>query len=135
VSRGRSRDAPGKRTPGQNGAPPVVVHSITDAAQAHSDDMDLRIRRYLISMGIRTVCVILVLVVHGPSRWVFAGLAIVLPYIAVVMANAAGNRRGSGARPVPAAQTPLSGTKNPEKPTGVQSSSGQPNSESDEWTA
>jgi hypothetical protein len=71
----------------------VVVHSITTAAQAHSDDQDARIRRYLFSMGLRTVCVVLVIVIDNPVRWVFAVLAVVLPYIAVVMANAAGGRR------------------------------------------
>ena len=70
-----------------------MVHSITGAAQGHSADLDARIKRYLISMALRTVCVILVLVIHSPIRWAFAVLAIVLPYIAVVMANAAGGRR------------------------------------------
>jgi hypothetical protein len=46
--------------------------------------------RYLISMAIRTACVLLVFVVHGPFRWVFAAGAIVLPYIAVILANASG---------------------------------------------
>jgi len=78
-----------------------VVHSITAAAQAHSDDLDKRIRRYLISMGIRTVCFILVLVIDSPVRWVFAALAIVLPYVAVVMANAAGGRRRPAIPAVP----------------------------------
>ena len=78
-----------------------MVHSITGAAQAHSDDLDTRIRRYLISMAIRTICVILVLVIHSPVRWAFAVLAIVLPYVAVVMANAAGSRRRPGNPPVP----------------------------------
>lgn len=69
------------------------MHTITGAAQRHSEDLDARIKRYLFSMALRTVCVILVLVIHSPIRWVFAVLAIVLPYIAVVMANAAGGRR------------------------------------------
>ena len=60
--------------------------------------MQQRATRYLLSMGIRTVCVILVIVVPGPLRWVFAVGAIVLPYIAVVRANAGGERRG---QPVP----------------------------------
>jgi DUF3099 family protein len=87
------------------------VHSITSATQAHSDDMDARIKRYLFSMGLRTVCVILVLVVHNPVRWVFAVLAVVLPYVAVVMANAAGNRRRSKVPPVPVARVPLGGSR------------------------
>ena len=86
------------------------MHSITTAAQAHSDDLDARIKRYLFSMGLRTVCVILVLVVHNPVRWVFAVLAVVLPYVAVVMANAAGNRRRSKLPPVPVARVPLGGS-------------------------
>jgi hypothetical protein len=114
-------------------APPPVVHSITDAVRAHSDDMDLRIKRYLISMGIRTVCVILVLIVHGPSRWVFAALAIVLPYIAVVMANVAGSRRGSAPQPVASTRLPIA--SDAEKSTGVQASSEQSGTQSHEWTA
>ena len=48
-------------------------------------------------MTIRTVCFVLAVVVHGPMRWVFVAFALVLPYIAVVMANAVGS--GSGAAP------------------------------------
>lgn len=43
--------------------------------------------RYLISMLIRTICFLLIFVVHGPLRWVFVAGALLLPYIAVVMAN------------------------------------------------
>ena len=74
------------------GEQPQVV-SITGAPRAHSDDLDKRISRYLTSMAIRTVCVILVVVVDSPVRWVFAVGAVVLPYVAVVMANARGDRR------------------------------------------
>jgi hypothetical protein len=95
--------------------------------------LDLRIKRYLISMGIRTVCVILVLVVHGPSRWVFAVLAICLPYIAVVMANVAGNGRGSGAQPVSSVRLPIAAAS--EKLTGAQASPEQTNFDSGERTS
>lgn len=84
-----------------------VVHSITGAVQPHSDDMDARIKRYLFSMALRTLCVVLVLVIDSPIRWVFAVLAVILPYIAVVMANAAGSRRRPGAAPVPIARVPI----------------------------
>lgn len=50
-------------------------------------------KRYLISMAIRTVCVVLAVVVSGPLRWIFIAGAVLLPYIAVVMANAVGERR------------------------------------------
>jgi hypothetical protein len=71
------------------------VYRITGAVRPHSDDLEQRMGRYLVSMLIRTVCVILVLVVPGPARWVFAVGAVVLPYIAVVMANTGHTRRDS----------------------------------------
>ena len=55
--------------------------------------------RYLKSMAIRTVCVLLVVVVPGPARWLFAAGAVGLPYVAVVMANA--RRSGRDADPIP----------------------------------
>ena len=69
-------------------------------------DMQQRAARYLMSMGIRTLCVILVIIVPGPLRWVFAVGAIVLPYIAVVAANAAGERRERPLQPPPPMERP-----------------------------
>jgi hypothetical protein len=77
--------------------PPEPVYSVTAARTGSSDDLSQRQRRYLISMSIRTVCFVLAVVVHGPVRWVFVSAALILPYIAVVMANAVGS--GSGAAP------------------------------------
>jgi hypothetical protein len=74
--------------------PEPEVHLISGARQAHSEDQDRRMRRYLISMAIRTACVVLAVIVDGPLRWVFFVGAVILPYIAVVMANAVGERRG-----------------------------------------
>jgi hypothetical protein len=68
--------------------------------------MQHRANRYLLSMGIRTLCVILVIIVPGPLRWVFAAGAIVLPYIAVVAANAAGERREPPLPPPPPMERP-----------------------------
>ena len=68
--------------------------------------MQQRAGRYLVSMGIRTLCVILVIVVPGPLRWVFAVGAIVLPYVAVVAANAAGERREPPLPPAPPSRLP-----------------------------
>ncbi|MCD5349633.1 DUF3099 domain-containing protein [Kineosporia mesophila] len=89
------------------------MHSITGAVSPHSDDLDARIRRYLISMSIRVACVILAIVVHTRwghwSWWIFAIGAVFLPYVAVVMANATDRRGGPGPAPVtPAARTALS---------------------------
>ncbi len=39
-------------------------------------------------MSIRAVCIVLAFVVPGPLRWVFIAGAVVLPYVAVVIANA-----------------------------------------------
>jgi hypothetical protein len=74
---------------------PVEVHTITSAPASQHDDLGLRMRKYLISMSVRTVCFVLAVVFEGPVRWVFLAAAVVLPYVAVVMANA-GPRRVSG---------------------------------------
>src|SRR5215207_8068476 len=68
------------------------VFQITGAPRSLSDDVRDRQRRYLISMSIRTVCFLLAIVVSGWMRWAFLVGALVLPYIAVVMANAGRER-------------------------------------------
>jgi len=82
------------------------VHSITGARRGVSDDVSSRTRRYLISMGIRTVCVILAVVVSGWARWVFIVGAVVLPYISVVLANGGRERIESPPVAHPYAQRP-----------------------------
>lgn len=64
------------------------VISITSARRALSEDVDDRNMRYLFSMTIRTICVIAAAIVPGWWKWVFAAGAIVLPMLAVLMANA-----------------------------------------------
>ncbi|HZK04793.1 MAG TPA: DUF3099 domain-containing protein [Actinomycetaceae bacterium] len=64
------------------------VYSITSAKRALSEDLHDRNIRYLVSMVIRTVCFLLMIVTPSPWRWVFAVGAIVIPYIAVTVANA-----------------------------------------------
>jgi len=103
------------------------VYRITSAAGSHSADMQQRAGRYLVSMGIRTLCVILVIVVPGPLRWVFAVGAIVLPYIAVVAANAAGERRGAPLQsPPPVAGRSLPAAAPPPSTEAVVEPVGQP---------
>jgi hypothetical protein len=69
------------------------VLSITTAPQTYDEEIRGRQRRYLISMGVRVLCFIgAVAVGPGPLRWVLVTGAIVLPYIAVVMANRASPR-------------------------------------------
>jgi hypothetical protein len=69
---------------------------ITTAAESHEHDISVRQRHYLVSMSIRVVCFIGAVVagVHGVT-WLWPLLivgAIVLPYVAVVGANAAHTR-------------------------------------------
>lgn len=69
-------------------APAGEVHTITEAQRGLSDEQIGRQRRYLISMLIRTACVLGAIVVPGWPRWVLIAGAVVLPYLAVVIANA-----------------------------------------------
>ncbi|MFH5877646.1 DUF3099 domain-containing protein [Arthrobacter sp. NA-172] len=63
------------------------VHSITDAAAAHSDDMRERMIKYAVAMGIRLVCIILIFVVDGWFKIIAIAGAVFLPWVAVVIAN------------------------------------------------
>lgn len=75
------------------------VHSITGAGESLSAEQTGRTRRYLVSMTLRTACVLLAIIVPGWPRWVFIAGAVALPYLAVVAANAGRSRRS--APPVP----------------------------------
>ncbi|WP_392968927.1 DUF3099 domain-containing protein [Streptomyces sp. LN245] len=69
----------------------VQVFRITGARQSLDDDVRGRQRRYVISMSVRTVSVILAAVlwnVERPVALVALVLGILLPYVAVVIANA-----------------------------------------------
>ena len=79
-----------------------VVQSVTTAPESLRDEQAARIRRYLVTMGIRTACFVLAALTatRGAPWWVwgsFALLAVVLPYIAVVLANAVRPRLGGRA--------------------------------------
>jgi len=63
---------------------------ITTANRSSADDIATRQRRYLLAMGFRTVCfVAAIFVTLTWARVVLIAAALVLPYVAVVMANAA----------------------------------------------
>lgn len=67
------------------------VFRITGARQSLADDVRGRQRRYIISMSVRTVSVVLAAVLWNVERHVAIValvLGILLPYIAVVIANA-----------------------------------------------
>lgn len=64
--------------------------AVTSLPQSPQDEATGRVRRYWIMMGIRMACFALTVLVtpYGWYTWVFAIAAAVLPYIAVVFANA-----------------------------------------------
>lgn len=72
------------------------VYSVTSAQQPLSVDQAWRTRRYLISMSIRISCFVACIVTDGILRWVCFVGALVLPWIAVVIANA-GRENAAGA--------------------------------------
>ena len=73
----------------QSGSPPdPSVHRVTSAQESLSEGQSRRTRRYLISMSIRTVCFLLAVFTNGWLQWAFLAGAVVLPYLAVVAANA-----------------------------------------------
>lgn len=65
---------------------------ITQAAYARSEDSAMRERRYLITMGIRTLCFVGLVFVPYWWRWIFLAGAAVLPGVAVILGNAADRR-------------------------------------------
>ncbi|HSU47862.1 MAG TPA: DUF3099 domain-containing protein [Arthrobacter sp.] len=70
------------------------VHSITDAAGAHSEDMRQRMIKYAVAMGIRMVCLIMIFVVDGWFKVIAVAGAVFLPWIAVVIANGSDKAEG-----------------------------------------
>lgn len=78
------------------------VFTITGAQRGLSSEQTGRTRKYLISMGIRTACVLAAIVTPGWMRWVFLAGAVGLPYLAVVIANAGRENDEPGALGIPA---------------------------------
>jgi hypothetical protein len=67
------------------------VYTVTEAHRPLSEDVAYRQRRYLVSMGIRTACVLVAVLLagHVPVWGLLLPIigAVVLPYVAVVFAN------------------------------------------------
>lgn len=76
------------------------AQSVTTAAESPAEDQSRRLRQYLVTMSIRTVCFVLVIVIDSWVRWVFAAGAVFLPFIAVVAVNAVRPRMAGRVRPV-----------------------------------
>jgi len=69
--------------------------SITSLPLSPEEERRSRMVKYSITMGIRIVCIVAMLFVQGWWLLVCAVGAIVLPYIAVVIANVRADPRGS----------------------------------------
>jgi hypothetical protein len=65
---------------------------ITSAGRSRTLDLEERQKRYLITMGVRTACFLLFLVVPGLWKLVALGAAALLPAFAVLFANSADHR-------------------------------------------
>ncbi len=59
---------------GEPGVPPVSSH-------------DQRLRRYVLSMSLRTACFVAAIFMHGWIRVALVLAAVVVPYFAVLLAN------------------------------------------------
>ncbi|MEC5202022.1 MULTISPECIES: DUF3099 domain-containing protein [unclassified Arthrobacter] len=83
------KNRPGVPVPGNPDLPSgdIEVHSITDAATAHSEEMRQRMIKYAIAMGIRMVCLVLIFVVDGWLKILPVIGAVFLPWFAVIIAN------------------------------------------------
>jgi Flp pilus assembly protein TadB len=81
------------------------VYSVTSAPENPSADRDERSRRYIIAMSVRVLCFLGIWVVHGWLRGVMVVLMIVLPYVAVIIANA--GRESARKTPPPVLQPDL----------------------------
>ena len=76
------------------------VQSVTTARSNPDDDLNARMKNYRVTMGIRTLCFVLAFVTQGWVRWTCVALAVVLPYVAVVFANARSPRTAGRVGPV-----------------------------------
>ena len=75
---------------------------VTTAIQSPAEERHTRERRYLITMGVRVVAFVAAIFLVRVS-WLLAAIAIalslVLPWVAVISANAPRRRRGDGEGP------------------------------------
>jgi hypothetical protein len=79
---------PRRTAPDRSGEPV----RITAVAVPLTDDVAARTRRYLIQMSIRVACFLGAVVVDHWTRWLLLVGAVVLPYVAVILANAGRER-------------------------------------------
>lgn len=81
------------------------VQSATSVPESLEAEQAHRIKRYLVTMGIRTACFVGAAVAgsKGAPWWLWGSMAVaavLLPYVAVVLANAVAPRAPGNAHPV-----------------------------------
>ncbi|MCI1020497.1 DUF3099 domain-containing protein [Microbacterium sp. C5A9] len=100
-----------------------LVPAVTSLPQSPQAEADHRVRRYALTMTIRIVCFALMMFVqpYGWYTWVFAAAAAVLPYIAVVFANAGSDSTETTAEsPLQELEAPVVVTEEPAAPSDPQ---------------
>jgi Protein of unknown function (DUF3099) len=102
------------------------VHLVTQARRSMSEDISFRQRRYLLMMGIRSVCFVIAVVMFvNHLGWLvvvpIAG-AIFIPYFAVVFAN--GGREPDNTRGFMEYRPNLPVTRDPGGPSSSSSQNG-----------
>ncbi len=73
------------------------MQTITGARRSLTEDIKARQTRYLISMAVRTACFLGAIFASGWLRGILFAAAVILPYLAVVIAN--GGREPAGEPP------------------------------------
>lgn len=76
----------------------TTTPSATSLPLAPKDDAGARFTKYMVMMGIRIVCIVAMVLIQpfGWYTWVLGVATVVLPYIAVVIANVGQDVRQTG---------------------------------------
>ena len=85
-------ESQGRSAPGEKGPVPLITNARSPASVEHNS----RVRRYALTMAFRTLCFVAMIFVDGPMRWVLFAGAVLLPYVAVIVANQANQRHQPG---------------------------------------
>lgn len=101
--------------------------SITTLPLSPEEERRRRMIRYAVTMGIRMVCIVMMLFVEGWWLVVCALGAILLPYFAVIAANVHGDQRSQTVlRPGTVAVLPGPGPSDPTRPHTTPPDAGAP---------
>jgi hypothetical protein len=70
-----------------------AVYAISDARAGLAQDQDDRAKKYFISMSLRLIFFVAAVLTEGPLRWILFTASLILPWAAVVIANAGRENR------------------------------------------